>query len=203
MINYGHVRFLFSKLFIPVTGRFLKRSPIRTADCSSCQVRALAEAIARDSPASKFASLVHTLPRDASPATSTLGTLVIFVKEAPSASLRPERERESSRTHMYLHNTAEPDEWRERERERLVFTWPSGLSTPSSIRILVWREFADGTPAATRCILQAAFRIRSSRKIPRFRDDQTRLISFLADRSTVRNKTFASLLRQGKGVYTG
>lgn len=117
MINYGHVRFLFSKLFIPVTGRFLKRSPIRTADCSSCQVRALAEAIARDSPASKFASLVHTLPRDASPATSTLATLVIFVKEAPSASLRPERERESSRTHMYLHNTAEPDEWRERERE--------------------------------------------------------------------------------------
>lgn len=101
MINYGHVRFLFSKLFIPVTGRFLKRSPIRTADCSSCQVRALAEAIARDSPASKFASLVHTLPRDASPATSTLGTLVIFVKEAPSASLRPEREREQQNTHVF------------------------------------------------------------------------------------------------------
>lgn len=83
------------------TGRFLKRSPIRTADCSSCQVRALAEAIARDSPASKFASLVHTLPRDASPATSTLGTLVIFVKEAPSASLRPEREREQQNTHVF------------------------------------------------------------------------------------------------------
>lgn len=131
MINYGHVRFLFSKLFIPVTGRFLKRSPIRTADCSSCQVRALAEAIARDSPASKFASLVHTLPRDASPATSTLGTLVIFVKEAPSASLRPERERESSRTHMYLHNTAEPDEWRERERERDSFSLgPRGFQPP-------------------------------------------------------------------------
>lgn len=118
MINYGHVRFLFSKLFIPITGRFLKRSPIRTADCSSCQVRALAEAIARDSPASKFASLVHTLPRDASPATSTLGTLVIFVKEAPSASLRPERERERAAEHTCIYITRRNRTSGERERER-------------------------------------------------------------------------------------
>lgn len=131
MINYGHVRFLFSKLFIPVTGRFLKRSPIRTADCSSCQVRALAEAIARDSPASKFASLVHTLPRDASPATSTLGTLVIFVKEAPSASLRPERERERAAEHTCIYITRRNRTSGERERERDSFSLgPRGFQPP-------------------------------------------------------------------------
>lgn len=101
---------------------------------------------------------------------------------------------------MYLHNTA-----RARARERLVFTWPAGLSTllspPSRSSSATSLQTEPPRPLAAHPLHNlSVLQVPVGERFHGCATIKRTLISFLAGRSTVRNKTFASLLLQeGRG----